>query len=78
MVFLVFRQQLVTLQGIVSEREDVVSGNMVRWIEHLRRESIVVVEGILQNPTPQDEVKDATIHSLEVDIHKVRRSSNCL
>lgn len=72
MVFLVFRQQLVTLQGVVSEREEAVSENMVRWIEHLRRESIVLVEGILQNPTPQDEVKDATTHSREVNIRKVR------
>ncbi|GJJ08488.1 hypothetical protein Clacol_002706 [Clathrus columnatus] len=71
-VFIVFRHQLTTIQGIVSEQENIVSENMVRWIEHLRRESIVVVEGTLQNPNnDQGEIKDATIHSLEVNIHKL-------
>lgn len=74
-VFLIFRQQIATIQGIASEKDNVVSENMVRWLEHLRRESIVVVEGVLQNPDPQGEVKDATIHTLEVGIRKVRRKS---
>jgi ergosteryl-3beta-O-L-aspartate synthase len=46
---------------------------MVRWAEHLHREAIVLVQGVLQKPqAKQEEVKGASIHELEVKIQKVR------
>lgn len=47
---------------------------MVRWAEGLNRETIVRVEGVVQEP-PKDEgheeVKSATVHALEVRVEKV-------
>ncbi|KIJ51289.1 hypothetical protein M422DRAFT_158559 [Sphaerobolus stellatus SS14] len=71
-IFLIFRQQTATIQGILTVEEGRVSESMVRWAEHLRRESIVLVEGIIQRPKDgQDEVKTASIHDLEVKIDKM-------
>ncbi|KIP06304.1 hypothetical protein PHLGIDRAFT_107152 [Phlebiopsis gigantea 11061_1 CR5-6] len=73
-VFIVFRSQQTTLQGILVETEGTISQTMVRWAEGLNRETIVRVEGVLQEPPKdqgQEEVHSASIHHVEVRIEKV-------
>jgi aspartyl/asparaginyl-tRNA synthetase len=71
-VFIVLRQQLYTIQGVLTEETDMVSENMVRWAEGLGREAIVLIEGKMQLPPPnQGEIKSTTVHQREVKIEKV-------
>ncbi|OCH85681.1 aspartyl-tRNA synthetase cytoplasmic [Obba rivulosa] len=71
-VFIVFRNQLTTVQGVLTETEGTVSQTMVRWAEGINRESVVKVEGIVQRPPPdQEEVHGATVHEREVHIEKL-------
>ena len=72
-VFLVLRHQLTTVQAILTEEDGIVSPNMVRWAEGIARESIVLIEGVLQEPGGQTEVKSATVHKLEIKVEKVCR-----
>ena len=45
---------------------------MVRWAEGIARESIALVDGIIQRPPPDQEVvHSTTIHEYEIKIHKV-------
>ncbi len=63
----------MTVQGILTEEPDHVSQTMVRWAEGLARESIVLVDGIVQRPPPdQQEVHSTSIHEYEIKIRKVR------
>ncbi|KAH9924394.1 aspartyl-tRNA synthetase cytoplasmic [Fomitopsis serialis] len=71
-VFLIFRSQLTTLQGVLIEEEGKISQNMVRWAEGLNRESIVVVEGVVQKPKDgQEEVHSTKVHNHEVKVEKL-------
>lgn len=71
---MVFRSQLTTLQGVLTEEEGVISHNMVRWAEGLNRETIVLVKGVVQRPPDgQEEVHSTRVHNHEVKIQKVRR-----
>ncbi|KAJ3486884.1 hypothetical protein NLI96_g3934 [Meripilus lineatus] len=71
-VFLVLRHQLHTIQAVLTEEDDRISHNMVRWAEGLNRESIVLVHGILQHPPDQQEsVKSTSIHHLEIKVEKL-------
>lgn len=71
-VFLVLRHQLTTVQAVLTEEEGVVSHNMIRWAEGLNRESIVLVEGSIQNPPEQQNiVKSTSIHKVEIKVEKV-------
>lgn len=73
-VFLILRQQVTTLQAVLTEEEGKVSHNMVRWTEGLNRETIVLVEGTVQTPPEdQSEVKSTTVHKYEIRVEKVRR-----
>lgn len=48
---------------------------MVRWAEGVSRESIVLVEGVIQRPPPdQEDVHSTTIHQYEIKIAKVSPS----
>jgi aspartyl/asparaginyl-tRNA synthetase len=72
-VFIILRQQLYTIQGVLTQSEGTVSETMVRWAEGLGREAIVLVEGKVQMPPPdQGEVKTTTVHQRELKIEKVR------
>lgn len=64
LAFLVFRQQVDSLQGVLEYRERAVSENFVRWAEHLSTESLVRVEGVLQ--TPREPVTGCSIHDVEL------------
>lgn len=70
-VFLMFRQQLATIQGVLQEHGDV-SKYFLYWAEHLDTETIVLVKGILQEPkAKQGEVLGATIHDVEISVHEM-------
>ncbi|CAK7211673.1 aspartate--tRNA ligase dps1 [Sporothrix bragantina] len=64
LAFLVFRQQLDSLQGVLACRDDVVSENFVRWAEHLSTESLIRVSGTLQEP--KEPVTGCSIHNIEL------------
>ena len=69
LAFLVFRQQVDTVQGVLQCREHEVSKNFVRWAEHLSAESLVHVQGVLQEPV--EPVAGCSIHNVEVLISHV-------
>lgn len=71
-MFLVLRQGIATVQAVLSETEGKVSRSMVRWAGNLTRETIVYVQGKIQMPGDgQPEVKQASIHEVEIAIDKV-------
>lgn len=71
-VFIILRHQMTTVQAVITEEHDIVSQNMVRWAESLDRETIVLVEGIVETPPKnQREIKSTTVHGLEVKVLKV-------
>lgn len=74
-VFLVFRRHLSTVQGVLTAEDNVVSPEMVRWVEGLNTESIIWVEGKIQKPQGgQDVIKSTTVHEVEIKIEKVHPS----
>ncbi|KAI1948646.1 aspartate--tRNA ligase dps1 [Ophidiomyces ophidiicola] len=66
LVFIVFRQQVATLQGVLTETEGEISTLMVQWAEHLRVGSILKVKGVLRKPAIP--IIGTTIHDIEVQI----------
>ncbi|KAI0737608.1 aspartyl-tRNA synthetase cytoplasmic [Daedaleopsis nitida] len=71
-VFLILRHQFTTVQGVLTEEPNKVSETMVRWAEGIARESIVLVQGVVQRPPPnQEQVHSTTIHEYEVKICKL-------
>lgn len=77
LAFVVFRQQLITVQGVlhagdepeVEGKDTGVSELMVRWAEKLGKETVVLVEGKVREAA--QEVKSAEIHHFELDILKM-------
>ncbi|CAK7198761.1 aspartate--tRNA ligase dps1 [Sporothrix eucalyptigena] len=69
LAFLVFRQQLDSIQGVLAVREDVVSENFVRWAEHQATESLMRVRGTLQ--APKEPVTGCSIHDVELLIDTI-------
>jgi ergosteryl-3beta-O-L-aspartate synthase len=66
LVFLILRQQISTIQGVLVEEPGKVSAIMIHWAEHLRTGNIVLVKGVLQKP--QIPVKSASIHNVELKL----------
>lgn len=66
LVFLVFRQQLCTFQGVLHDRAGVSSIAMISWAEHLRVGSFVRVRGKIQKP--EVPVLGCSIHNVELAI----------
>jgi len=73
MVFVVLRQQAHTIQGLVQVEPELVSKKMVRWVEGVHAESIVLVEGHVQKAA--ETVKSCTVQDVELKIKKVRESA---
>ncbi|PLB41514.1 aspartyl-tRNA synthetase, cytoplasmic [Aspergillus candidus] len=71
LVFLVFRQQLDTFQGVLHEQAGTKSLAMVQWAEHLRIGSIVRVQGTVQ--VPQVPVLGCTIHNVELAVESIHQ-----
>ncbi|KAJ5787479.1 hypothetical protein N7457_002469 [Penicillium paradoxum] len=69
LVFLVFRQQLNTFQGVLHEREGISSLAMIQWVEHLRVGSFVTVRGTVQRP--EVPVLGCSIHDVELAVDSV-------
>lgn len=68
LVFLVFRQQVTTLQGVLSEEKDLVSVRMIQFAEHVRAGSIVRVQGELRRPLAP--VSGTSIPDVELHIRQ--------
>lgn len=69
LVFLVFRQQLSTFQGVLHERPGATSIAMIQYAEHLRLGCIVQVRGKVQAPGVP--VLGCTIHDVELSVDEV-------
>ncbi|KAJ5108433.1 hypothetical protein N7456_005108 [Penicillium angulare] len=69
LVFLVFRQQLATFQGVLHEKAGISSIAMIQWAEHLRVGSFVRVRGKIQKP--EVPVLGCSIHDVELSIESV-------
>lgn len=66
LVFVMLRQRISTIQGVMVEEAGLVGPLMIHWSEHIRTGSIMRVRGIVQKPTVP--VKSASIHNLEIKI----------
>ncbi|KAH6618368.1 Aminoacyl-tRNA synthetase [Chaetomium sp. MPI-SDFR-AT-0129] len=69
LAFIIFRDQIELVQGVLAYREGVVSENFVRWAEHLTTEGYVLVRGVLQESP--ERIKGCSIHELEVRIDEM-------
>lgn len=69
LVFLVFRRQLTTFQGVIHSQEGGQSMRMIYWAEKLRTGAIVRVKGRVQKPTAP--ILSCTIHDLELAIEEL-------
>jgi ergosteryl-3beta-O-L-aspartate synthase len=70
LVFLIFRQNISTIQGVMVEKPGEIGPLMMHWAEHLRTGSIVLVTGTLKKP--EIPVKSASIHTVEVHVHTLK------
>lgn len=66
MAFIVFREGIHTIQGVLRAKEGQISENMVRFAEHMRPGTIVMTKGLLRQA--QQKVKLTSIHELEIEI----------
>ncbi|RMJ27873.1 hypothetical protein PHISP_01216 [Aspergillus sp. HF37] len=69
LVFLVFRQQLYTFQGVLHEEPNTKSIAMIQWAEHLRLDDILRVRGTVR--APEVPVLGCTIHDVELAIDQI-------
>lgn len=70
LVFLIFRQQVNTIQGVLHQQQGVISEVMLHWAEHVRTGSVMLVKGVVQKPAVP--VKSATIHEVEVVLSELK------
>ncbi|CEM00869.1 unnamed protein product [Vitrella brassicaformis CCMP3155] len=68
MAFMVFRQQLWTIQGVLCESDEApeIPKDMIKWAGSLTPESVVDVYGAVT--VPQEPVKSTTQHSVELKV----------
>ena len=69
LTFLVFRQQVDTIQGVLHDVPGQLSVLFINWAEHLRTGSILRVKGVVSKPDVP--VKGATLHGLEIKIREL-------
>jgi hypothetical protein len=70
LIFLIFRQQISTIQGVLHEEPGVISEIFLHWAEHLRTGSVLLVKGVIQKV--QVPVKSASIHGVEVKVRELK------
>lgn len=70
LIFLIFRQQITTLQGVLHEEPGVISQLFLHWAEHLRTGSVVLVKGVVQKAHVP--VKSASIHGVEIKVSELK------
>lgn len=66
LAFVMLRQRISTIQGVLVDEPGLVGPLMIHWSEHVRTGSIMRVKGIVQKPSVP--VKSASIHQLEIKI----------
>lgn len=66
LAFVMLRQRISTIQGVLVEEAGLVGPLMIHWSEHVRTGSIMRVRGVVQKPSVP--VKSASIHNLEIKI----------
>ncbi|KAL2158805.1 hypothetical protein VTH06DRAFT_3997 [Thermothelomyces fergusii] len=66
LAFVIFRDQIELIQGVLAYREGEISENFVRWAEHLTSEGFVHVRGTLRRPP--EKIRGCSIQDLEVVI----------
>ncbi|TVY55656.1 Aspartate--tRNA ligase, cytoplasmic [Lachnellula cervina] len=83
LVFIVFRQQTITIQGVLQSfkpknelqpNEDntgTISEQMVRSVEHYPSETIVVAYALLRKAPHR--IKNATIHDYELEVYEIHK-----
>ncbi|MCJ1278183.1 hypothetical protein MMC21_005998 [Puttea exsequens] len=74
LAFIVLRQQLDTVQGILHQKDGYISTHMVQWAERIPNGSIVVCKGTVQRP--EQEIKNCSKRDIEIviqDLHVVAR-----
>ena len=69
LAFIVFREHTTTIQGVLSAQDRGISKNMVRWAEHIRTGSIVIVKANVKEP--EQKVKSTSTHHAELQISKM-------
>lgn len=69
MVFLELRQATESIQALVIVEAQKVSKQMIKWAEALPRESLVLIQGTVQQP--MSPVKSTTVQDAEIKINKV-------
>ncbi|KAK3332866.1 hypothetical protein B0T19DRAFT_112647 [Cercophora scortea] len=69
LTFVVFRDQIETVQGVLTYQDGVVSENFVRWASHLVTEGYVHVTGRFQQPP--EPITGCTVRDLEVLIESM-------
>jgi aspartyl/asparaginyl-tRNA synthetase len=69
MCFFTFRQHGASIQGLMAADEQQVSRPMIKWAQALPRETIVLVQGIVQKPV--EPIKSTTVSDAEIKIQKV-------
>ena len=73
LAFIIFRQRYQELQGVIAVKEGQVSENMVKFVEHLPAETIVLVHATVQDPHShgQSDIHYTSIHNVEVRVNTV-------
>ncbi|EDN95597.1 hypothetical protein SS1G_11475 [Sclerotinia sclerotiorum 1980 UF-70] len=80
LVFIVFRQQTVTIQGVLQSfkpgeehggEHGTISEQMVRTVEHYPAETIVVAHAKIRKSLQT--VKNATVHDYELQVYEIHR-----
>ncbi|KAF7862629.1 hypothetical protein EAF04_007502 [Stromatinia cepivora] len=80
LVFIVFRQQTITIQGVLQSfkpgeeqggEHGTISEQMVRTVEHYPAETIVVVHAKIRKSLQT--VKNATVHDYELQVYEIHR-----
>ncbi|CAD6443856.1 7d43471b-ce89-4cec-b37f-2df0f61815f4 [Sclerotinia trifoliorum] len=80
LVFIVFRQQTITIQGVLQSfkpgeeqggEHGTISEQMVRTVEHYPAETIVVAHAKIRKSLQT--VKNATVHDYELQVYEIHR-----
>ncbi|KAK5093926.1 aspartate--tRNA ligase dps1 [Exophiala xenobiotica] len=66
MCFIVFREGIDTIQGVLRAKDGEVSENMVRFAEHMRPGTIVLTKGLLRQA--EQRVNLTSVHDVEIEI----------
>jgi len=66
MCFIVFREGITTIQGVLRAKEGEISENMVRFAEHMRPGTMVLTRGLLRQA--EQRVKLTSAHDIEIEI----------